>query len=314
MTAVKQAIKRRALPTPGPRRLPFGVARRIRMQIDFEVQTRTYLGLYEVELNRHLRRMLTPGVSAFDIGAQHGYSALLIAKHTGSRVAAFDCNRACLLGMRASFGLNPDLGMLVTPVEALVGDGPGELGLDECAYSDGFVRISEDRHRGRGVGRIALSPPSAGRARAGPRIRDPLRSPRAGLRTAARRAWLPPDDREPAARVARPSSDGGGQSMARGPRALSVRPGLGESRSHTCAMRLPGDDRDQGKPTRPPSCALASGGTRCCVIVQQSLRTAASAITSPTTSQSAGNGEGWLVMQGGPPNPAVHRVGANASD
>lgn len=139
LTPAKQAIKRCLLPAAGPRRLPFGVARGIRMQIDFQVQTRTYLGLYEIELNRHLRRMLTPGVRAFDIGAQHGYDALVIAKHTGSPVAAFECDHACVLGMRASFGLNPGLGSLVTPVEALVGDRPGELGIDEYAFVDGFV-------------------------------------------------------------------------------------------------------------------------------------------------------------------------------
>lgn len=69
----KQAIKRMVLPVPGPRQLRVGLGRGVRMHIDFEHLTRLYLGLYEIELNRHLRRMLRPGMTAFDVGGQHGY-------------------------------------------------------------------------------------------------------------------------------------------------------------------------------------------------------------------------------------------------
>jgi len=136
---MKQAVKRVVLPSPGPRRLPVGIARGVRMRIDFATQTRTYLGLYEIELNRHLRRALRGGMTAFDVGAQHGYDSLVIAKHTRSPVAAFECEPARVAELRDSIALNPTLIGLVRPVEAMVGDGPGQLSLDRWAYGEGFV-------------------------------------------------------------------------------------------------------------------------------------------------------------------------------
>jgi len=109
------------------------------MRIDFQHQTRTYLGLYEIELNRHLRRILRTGVTAFDVGAQHGYDSLVIAKHTRASVAAFECDSACLAGMAESFALNPTLASLIRPVHSMVGGEAGQLGLDEWAYGEGFV-------------------------------------------------------------------------------------------------------------------------------------------------------------------------------
>jgi len=136
---MKQAIKRIVLPPPGPRRLPVGIGRGVRMRIDFQSQTRTYLGLYEIELNRHLRRILRPGVTAFDVGAQHGYDSLVIAKRTRATVAAFECDAACVVELAESFALNPALVSLIRPVHAMVGGEPGQLGLDDWAYNGGFV-------------------------------------------------------------------------------------------------------------------------------------------------------------------------------
>lgn len=110
------------------------------MQIDFAYQTRTYLGLYEVELNRYLHRVLKPGCTAFDVGAQHGYDSLVIAGLTRSRVAAFDCEPTCARIMERNFQLNPALASLLEPVEAAVGEEAEQTGLDDYAYSEpGFV-------------------------------------------------------------------------------------------------------------------------------------------------------------------------------
>ncbi len=105
---MKQAVKRVVLPSPGPRRLPVGIARGVRMRIDFATQTRTYLGLYEIELNRHLRRALRGGMTAFDVGAQHGYDSLVIAKHTRSPVAAFECEPARVAELQGQHRAEPN--------------------------------------------------------------------------------------------------------------------------------------------------------------------------------------------------------------
>jgi hypothetical protein len=110
------------------------------MQVDFEYQTRTYLGLYEIELNRYLREMLRRGVTTFDIGAQFGYDSLLAANQTQARVASFECARKPVAEMRRNFALNPALEKLITIVEGFVGNGEREIGLDDWASSDeGFV-------------------------------------------------------------------------------------------------------------------------------------------------------------------------------
>jgi Methyltransferase FkbM domain len=137
---MKQLVKRAILPAPGPRCLPSGIGRGLRMHIDFAHQTRTYLGLYEIELNRYLRRILKPGCTAFDVGARDGYDSLVIAGLTGSRVAAFDCEPTSVRLMERNFRLNPDLAGRLEPVEAAVGDDTEQTGIDEYAHSEaGFV-------------------------------------------------------------------------------------------------------------------------------------------------------------------------------
>jgi hypothetical protein len=106
------------------------------MHIDFADHSRMYAGIYELELDRHLRRILKPGMTSFDVGAQHGYDSLIVAKRTRAPVAAFECDPVCLAGMRRSFAMNPDLAPLIRPVRAMVGF---DLSLDDWAYGDGFV-------------------------------------------------------------------------------------------------------------------------------------------------------------------------------
>lgn len=61
---------------PAPRTITAGLARGLRRQIDVATQTRLYLGVYDLELDNYLRRMLRPGMTAFDVGAQYGYDSL----------------------------------------------------------------------------------------------------------------------------------------------------------------------------------------------------------------------------------------------
>jgi len=111
------------------------------MTIDFSVQTRAFLGLYELELNRHLRRLCLPGTRSFDVGAQFGYDALILAKLGEEQVASFEPDPASLEVMIANFALNPMLGPLIYPVQALVGTGSGNtLSLDDyVASAEGFM-------------------------------------------------------------------------------------------------------------------------------------------------------------------------------
>lgn len=137
---MKGALKSALMPSGlQVRTLPMGIGRGIRMDIDFSHETRLYLGLYEIELNRHLVRICQPGVKTFDVGGQYGYDALIFAKLTGAQVVSFECDDAAFDRLGRTVDLNPTLGPLVRPIRAAVGTGrDGSISIDEyCA--DSFV-------------------------------------------------------------------------------------------------------------------------------------------------------------------------------
>lgn len=136
-----QRLKRSVVPRGlHERALPLGLSRGIIMPIDFSHESRLYLGVYEIELNRHIKAICQDGVSSFDVGGQHGYDALVFAKLTGARVVSFEADPQAASRIRETVELNDRLRSHVEVVEGFVGDGPNEVGLDEFAYSpDGFV-------------------------------------------------------------------------------------------------------------------------------------------------------------------------------
>ena len=136
----------------GPRtyRLPVGIGRGLRVELDLRHRTRLYLGLYEVELNRYLRRFCPPGARAFDVGGQEGYDALVLAKLSGAEVVSFECEPALCDRMERSFAANPALRPLLRARRAFVAErtdpATGRLALDDVAYGEGgfvpdFVKI-----------------------------------------------------------------------------------------------------------------------------------------------------------------------------
>jgi Methyltransferase FkbM domain len=137
---MKQFVKRAVLPAPGPRRILGGLGRGITMEVDFDHETRLYLGLYEIELNRHLRRMITQGSLCYDVGALGGYYALVFAKLARSRVATFECEAASAARVWHNVRLNRDLQPHIQVVNRPVGAEPGQLRLDDFAFSaEGFA-------------------------------------------------------------------------------------------------------------------------------------------------------------------------------
>ena len=135
-------IKRAVLPTgPHRRTLPLGIARGLRMTVDFSTQTRMFLGLYEIELNRWLRDLCRPGFRSFDVGGQFGYDALVLAKLSGAPVISFECEPACCEAITANAAANPGLGHLVTVRQAFIdaesAEAEGRLALDDVAFGPG---------------------------------------------------------------------------------------------------------------------------------------------------------------------------------
>ena len=80
-------------PLPSGRRvrtIPFGPARGLEFTIDFDRHLRFFLGLYETELAPWLKRFAAPGTVAYDVGADVGYQALVIARLTQAPLVAFE--------------------------------------------------------------------------------------------------------------------------------------------------------------------------------------------------------------------------------
>ncbi len=92
------------------RRLPMGIGRGLKMGVDFHRgETRLYLGLYEMELNRHLRALAHPRYRCFDLGGQYGYDALILAKLTGAPVVSVEALPELAVEIRQNAAANPGL-------------------------------------------------------------------------------------------------------------------------------------------------------------------------------------------------------------
>jgi Methyltransferase FkbM domain len=93
------------------RTIPFGIARGIRLEIDFHGgDVQQFLGLYEAELSGHLRSLAYRGARSFDVGGHIGYDALVLAKLTGGPVVTIECDEHLAGALRDNVARNPDLG------------------------------------------------------------------------------------------------------------------------------------------------------------------------------------------------------------
>jgi len=125
------------------RALPLGIARGLRVSLDFRHQTRLFLGLYEIELNRHIRRLCCAHDNVFDVGGSIGYDALIFARLTGGRVISFEADSNIAVRLARTFQANPALRPNLEIVRAFVSDivdpPSDQTTLDAIAYGDGFV-------------------------------------------------------------------------------------------------------------------------------------------------------------------------------
>ncbi|MDQ1431291.1 MAG: hypothetical protein QOF40_1893 [Actinomycetota bacterium] len=140
----KQRLK--AVLLPGGRvmrTLPVGIGRGVRMEVDFMHHAQLFLGLYEWELNSHLRRLAVPGTRSFDVGGSFGYDALVLAKLTGARVCTIEMDDAAVERLRHNVDANAwaDVEVVHAAVAATSDASGTSFTLDDLAYAraDGFV-------------------------------------------------------------------------------------------------------------------------------------------------------------------------------
>jgi predicted RNA methylase len=126
------------------RRLPLGLGRGLVMEIDPDRDARFWLGLYEVELARHVRALCVPGTSSFDLGAESGYYALVFARRGGGRVVAVEANGRTCERLRRNVDANPTLAPTVKVIHGRVArqtsTSSGAVSIDDLVYgAAGFV-------------------------------------------------------------------------------------------------------------------------------------------------------------------------------
>lgn len=114
VVALKEAVKRRLPEGRKVRVLRFGIGRGLRLGLDLhDGDIGTYLGLYEVELSRHLRALAFRGAKCFDLGGNLGYDALVLAKLTGGPVVSVERDARLAAELRANADRNPSVGPVV---------------------------------------------------------------------------------------------------------------------------------------------------------------------------------------------------------
>jgi len=145
---MKQAIKALLLPdTPRAMKILWGIGCGLTIPINPQSELRIWLGLYELELTRHLRRLVAPGMRCYDVGGQYGFDALVLARLSGGHVVSFEADETLVPRMRRAFDLNAQLVPALEEVHAFVGRGDAiSLSLDEFAgerHPD-FIKIDVD--------------------------------------------------------------------------------------------------------------------------------------------------------------------------
>jgi hypothetical protein len=94
----------------GPRRLPFGIGRGLKLDIDPTSPLDMYLGLYEYEIAKYIEEFCRPGYVSFDIGGFDGYYALVLGRLTGGRVIVFEADPGSCERVRRNCDANPEIG------------------------------------------------------------------------------------------------------------------------------------------------------------------------------------------------------------
>jgi FkbM family methyltransferase len=103
------------------RALPLGIARGVRAEVSLQGPAYRWLGLYEYEIHRHLRRLCPPGAHAVDIGGADGVYAIAFARLSGRPCVTFEGDKDALARIRRHLAANPAAAHQVAVVPSFVG-------------------------------------------------------------------------------------------------------------------------------------------------------------------------------------------------
>jgi FkbM family methyltransferase len=161
---------------PPPFVAPFPGSPSLRFECDLRnvlAREAYFIGRYEPQETAVVKRLLGPGGTFLDAGANWGYFTLLAADLVGPRglAAAIEADPRMLTTLRRSLALNRDVAPQLRSVHAAVAAGPGVLrmrGYDQSQNNWGVSSVSDDGEievesqaldaitRGLGIARVDL--------------------------------------------------------------------------------------------------------------------------------------------------------------
>lgn len=104
------------------------------MEVDFDRDSRYWLGVYEIELARTIRELCVSGTSCWDLGSESGFYALIFAHRGAARVLAVEADPSTCERLRRNVAANPGLADRIEVSETRIGLEPR---LDGLAYGPG---------------------------------------------------------------------------------------------------------------------------------------------------------------------------------
>ena len=125
-------------------RVALGPAAGLRLEADPDVPLTAYLGIFEWELDRHVRALCRPGTRAFDVGGYNGYYALAFSRLSGAPVICLDSDEAACDRIRRTCRANGHVGARILVRETYaaweINEAQNCTTLDALAAErDGFV-------------------------------------------------------------------------------------------------------------------------------------------------------------------------------
>lgn len=133
---VAASVRRRAFDDEvKERRVLFGIARGSRLPLNVHESVRMWLGLYEIEIARYLRALITKDARCFDLGAGDGYYTLALARLApAGTVVAVEADQALCQRLRTTVRRNG----VNTRVEVVEGEvSPTGVTIDSLARMKG---------------------------------------------------------------------------------------------------------------------------------------------------------------------------------
>jgi hypothetical protein len=103
-------------------RIPWGLGRGLRVEVEQHAPLHVYLGTAELELAGYIRRFARPGGAVFDVGSHDAYNAMVFARLTRSPVTSFEFSSERVSQMRRNLALNPKLRPQVNILQTYLAD------------------------------------------------------------------------------------------------------------------------------------------------------------------------------------------------